>query len=228
MDGELIPLVAACAAFVGTHFLLSNPLRKPMVRGLGERGFLLVYSLIAFAALTWIALAFHRASPAPALWDGTAAVPWIAASILTIAAMALLLAALNRNPALPMAQLAGLSARKPWGVFKVTRHPMMMAFALWSVSHILASPTARTIVLALAILLLALVGANCRTPASWPRTAASGGCGCSAPASGPIFASWATSARCGSWRCWSGLGSPRCTCGWRACRRESGAGWARD
>lgn len=160
MDGELIPLVAACAAFVGTHFLLSNPLRKPMVRGLGERGFLLVYSLIAFAALTWIALAFHRASPAPALWDGTAAVPWIAASILTIAAMALLLAALNRNPALPMAQLAGLSARKPWGVFKVTRHPMMMAFALWSVSHILVAPTARTIVLALAILLLALVGAK--------------------------------------------------------------------
>lgn len=160
MDWELISLVAACAAFVGTHFLLSNPLRKSMVRTLGERGFLMVYSLVAFATLAWIALAFHRASPAPALWDGTAIVPWIAASILTIAAMALFLAALNGNPALPMARLAGLSARKPWGVFRVTRHPMMMAFALWSVSHILIAPTARTIVLALAILLLALVGAK--------------------------------------------------------------------
>lgn len=160
MNQGLLLLVGACGAFVGTHFLLSNPWRAPLVRALGERGFLLVYSLVAFATLGAVALAFDRASPGAALWDGTAAVAWIIASVLTIAALALILAALNGNPALPQARLAGLSARKPWGVFRMTRHPMMMGFALWSVSHILVAPTPRTTVLALAIMLLALVGAK--------------------------------------------------------------------
>ena len=45
MTGEgqgFIQLAAACAAFVGTHLLLSNRLRRPMVRALGEPAFLAV------------------------------------------------------------------------------------------------------------------------------------------------------------------------------------------
>jgi len=160
MEHELVSLAAACTAFVGTHFALSHPLRAPLVRLLGERGFLLVYSLVAFATLTWLAVAFHRAPPAPALWDGTHPLQWIAASVLTLVALGLFLGSLSRNPALPQMRLAGLSARKPWGAFTITRHPMMMAFALWAVSHILIAPTPRTILLALAILILALVGAR--------------------------------------------------------------------
>lgn len=33
----------AAAAFVGSHFALSHPLRGPLVARLGERGFLLLY-----------------------------------------------------------------------------------------------------------------------------------------------------------------------------------------
>ena len=36
-------------AFVGTHFLMSHPLRSPMVSALGERGFAGVYSLVVAA-----------------------------------------------------------------------------------------------------------------------------------------------------------------------------------
>jgi hypothetical protein len=38
-------VTAAAAAFVGTHFLLSHPLRGGIVGRIGERGFLLAYSL---------------------------------------------------------------------------------------------------------------------------------------------------------------------------------------
>lgn len=45
------------------------------------------------------------------------------------------------------------------GVYAVTRHPMMWAFALWAIGHVLASPGPRTLITAGAMGLLALVGA---------------------------------------------------------------------
>jgi len=163
MTGEgqgLVQLAAAGTAFVGTHLLLSNPLRRPMVRALGEPAFLAVYSVIALLSLGWLVVAFARMTAGPALWDGTALLPWLVASLLTVLAAVLFVASFNGNPALPGARmLAGLSARKPWGVFRVTRHPMMMAFALWAVAHVLISPTLRSLLLCAAIGGLALGGA---------------------------------------------------------------------
>ena len=42
-------LIATGVLFVGTHFALSHPLRDGLARGLGERGFLIVYSVVAIA-----------------------------------------------------------------------------------------------------------------------------------------------------------------------------------
>jgi len=158
MDQGLFQLALACGAFVGTHLALSNPLRAVLVRGLGERGFLAFYVLVSFATLGWTIFAFHRAAAGWPLWDGTAPLPWLAASILTYAAMVLVIASLGGNPALPQANLAGLSARRPWGVFRVTRHPMMIGIALWAAAHIIIAPTQRTILLSLSLILLALAG----------------------------------------------------------------------
>jgi len=41
------PVAAAAAAFVGTHFLLSHPLRKPIVDTVGSAAFLGIYSSVA-------------------------------------------------------------------------------------------------------------------------------------------------------------------------------------
>ena len=153
-------LAVACTTFVGTHVLLSNPLRRPLAKALGETSFLVVYSLVALASFGWMVVTFARTSAGPPLWNGAGLVPWTVASLLTLAAAALFVASLNGNPALPGARLlAGLSARRPWGVFRVTRHPMMMAFALWGLAHVLISPTARSFLLCGAIVGLALGGA---------------------------------------------------------------------
>jgi uncharacterized membrane protein len=160
MESPLVSLVAASIAFAGSHFALSHPLRAPLVRALGEKGFLAVYSLIAFAALGWMVWAFHAAPAGPMLWNGTADAPWIAASVLTIAALALFLGSLRGNPALPDQSFAGLADKQPAGAFRVTRHPMMWGFALWALAHMLAAPSPRTLVLSAAILVLALLGAH--------------------------------------------------------------------
>ena len=162
MDPALVNLIAASVAFVGTHFALSHPLRKPLVRALGEKGFLGVYSLVALATFGWTIWAFwtmpRRGTP---LWDGSSEAVWAIASLLSIVALALFLGSFRGNPALPDPRAAeGLAARQPASVFRVTRHPMMWGFALWALSHILVAPTGRTLVLAGTIAFLALVGAH--------------------------------------------------------------------
>ena len=156
----LVSLSAACIAFVGSHFAMSHPLRGIMVRALGERGFLGVYSLVSLAALGWIVLAFRAAPTGTPLWPGFGDIAWALASLLTLVAMVLLTGSLVGNPALPETAPEKAAQAEARGVFAVTRHPMMWAFALWAVAHIAAAPTERTLVTASAIAVLALVGAH--------------------------------------------------------------------
>lgn len=151
-------LIAACVAFVGTHFLLSHPLRASLVARIGERGFLGLYSLVAFATLGWMAAAY-RAAPATApLWpvgDGL----WAIVTVVMLVASVLLMGSLIGNPALPDPSGATKPVPAARGVFAVTRHPMMWAFALWGLCHIAVYPLAANIVLAGSIIVLALIGA---------------------------------------------------------------------
>lgn len=161
MDGQsLAPLAILVAAFVGSHFLLSHPLRKPMARTLGEAGFAIVYSLVALGLFVWMAVVFVETGRGPLLWDGYAAAPWIVSSLLMLLAVALFAGSLIGNPALPQANMAGVSARKPRGVLKITRHPMMWSFAVWALAHVIVSPSPRVLVLAGGMAFLALVGAH--------------------------------------------------------------------
>ena len=150
-------VVAAALAFVGTHFLLSHPLRAPLVRAIGEKGFLGLYSLIAAITFGWLALAYRAAPTDAPLWpvgDGL----WAIATVLMLLAAILFMGSLVRNPALPEAAKGTVPDAR--GVFAITRHPMMWSFALWGVVHILVFPDPSNVVLALAIIVLALVGAR--------------------------------------------------------------------
>ena len=155
MDGTMT-VAAAAASFVGTHFLLSHPLRAPLVKALGNGGFTIVYALVAFATLGWLASAYRGAAPTPPLWavgDGL----WALATVVMLVASILLMGSLIGNPALPGPPGAAPTAAR--GAFSVTRHPMMWSFALWGGSHILVFPIAANIVVSVAIITLALVGA---------------------------------------------------------------------
>lgn len=152
-------LVIACIAFVGTHFLLSHPLRAPLVARLGEGPFLGLYSLVAFATFAWIAYAFYMAPKGAALWDGLGDGPWVAATLLMLIASVLFVGSTAKNPAAPNPEGPHDLDRPATGVFGITRHPMMWAFALWGVAHIIVRPTDANIVLCIAIIVLALGGA---------------------------------------------------------------------
>ena len=158
MNQALWILVAANVAFVGTHFAMSHPLRAPLVKALGAGGFQLAYTVVSFATLAWVYFAFKAAPPADL--PGSGEIGWIIATVLTLPAMILLAGSLIGNPALPTPQAEAQARAAPGGVFLVTRHPMMWGIGLWALSHIVLWWSTRTLVLALAMGFLALVGAH--------------------------------------------------------------------
>jgi len=160
MDPQLVSLIAASAAFVGTHFIMSHPLRAPMVKVLGDAGFQGVYSVVSLATVVWMYFAFKAAPASTPLWSGYDDVSWMIGSLLALLAMVLIAGSYVGNPAMPMPGAEDAARKEPAGAFRVTRHPMMWGFALWAVSHMIAAPTGRTLVVCLAVAILALVGAH--------------------------------------------------------------------
>ncbi|WP_027443395.1 NnrU family protein [Erythrobacter cryptus] len=158
MDSAIANLIAANIAFVGSHLAMSHPLRGAMVKALGASGFQIGYSLVSLAALAWVYFAFIAAPGADLPGSGEAG--WVLATLLTWPAMVLLAGSLAGNPALPTPQAEAQARAEPRGVFRVTRHPMMWGIGLWAASHLVLFWSTRTMVTALAMGFLALVGAH--------------------------------------------------------------------
>ncbi|HKC02513.1 MAG TPA: NnrU family protein [Sphingomicrobium sp.] len=149
-------LFLSAIAFVGTHFLLSHPLRRPLVRRIGERAFQGLYSLISlvlFGAMIYFYRVIGREPER--LWDAGDA-GWIAGTVLMWFAAILFVGSFVKNPAL-------VGARGPTGgpkgVFRITRHPMMWSFAIWAGVHLMVIAAPKSLVFDGAIILLALAGA---------------------------------------------------------------------
>jgi uncharacterized membrane protein len=127
-------LTVATLAFLGTHFVSSTPLRAALAGAIGERGYLAVYSIAAFATLGWMIWAYGRA-PAQPLWPGLRLVP---AAVMPFAFILAACATMGRNPT-AIGQAGLMKADDPArGIIRVTRHPLMWGIMLWGAAHVLA------------------------------------------------------------------------------------------
>lgn len=123
--------------FAGSHMVLSSqPLRGQLIARLGEKGFVGLYSLIAFATfipLVWVYFGNRHAGGV--IWN-LAAAPGVRplAAALAVLAIALIVGGvLHPSPAL-------VGMKQSWGargLTRITRHPVFMGFALWALSHLL-------------------------------------------------------------------------------------------
>jgi uncharacterized membrane protein len=152
---QIAALAVAAGSFVGTHFLLSHPLRKLMVERMGEGPFRGAYTLVSFVTFgltIWIYYSIGRQQP---LWT-VGELGSVAATLLMWLGAILFAGSFVGNPALPGTR--GPKGRTPSGVMAITRHPMMWGFALWAVVHAMMIATPKALILDASILFLALVG----------------------------------------------------------------------
>ena len=156
MDG-IAWVTAASATFVATHFILSHPLRRPIVAAIGEGPFSGVYSLAALASFIWMIVAFRVAPAGAFLWPVGAGL-WATVTLVMLLASILLMGSFIRNPAFPTGGAPTVLPAEVRGVYAITRLPMLWAFALWGASHVAVFPVSKNIVVSSAIMVLALVG----------------------------------------------------------------------
>jgi uncharacterized membrane protein len=154
---EHASLAAATIAFVGSHLLLSHPLRLGLIRSLGEARFSLLYSAIAALTLIWMILAWRGADESYPLWIAPVWAFWAGAAVM-LAASILLVGSFVRNPAFPHPEAHKRPVRAATGVFTITRHPMNWAFILWALVHLSLWGSPRNLIVAGGILVLALAG----------------------------------------------------------------------
>jgi uncharacterized membrane protein len=146
--------------FGGTHVgLTTRPVRERLVRGLGEAGFIFLYSVVAiftFAALVHY-VALHRFDEPHVSFLVT--IPPIRGALLalSVAGFSLFVTAVLVYPRLPMATFRHrvMPAR---GVQQVTRHPFFSGIALWAATHALLAPSSVPFVFFVGVIVLAFVG----------------------------------------------------------------------
>ena len=134
----VLEFAVALAAFLAAHVIpAATNLRARATAAIGRRNYLLVYSLLSTGLLLWVIWSAQRA-PYVELWPPAA---WrLAVPVLTMPiALALLGAAAARPNALSISILRSSGPPRIAGALAITRHPILWAFLLWSLSHVIAN-----------------------------------------------------------------------------------------
>ncbi|HVO01604.1 MAG TPA: NnrU family protein [Candidatus Cybelea sp.] len=167
-------LVIAALLFVGSHFVLSSsPLRKYIVRALGERPFTGLFSILAAATIVWLVTAFRQAPRDQLLWTMPGA-DHLALTLMPVALLLLVGGLSAPNPTAVMMQ-APSQGWQPRGILTVTRHPVMWALGLWAILHILANGDLAALIFFGAFSVLALAGTraiDAKKRRTWPADSA--------------------------------------------------------
>ncbi len=180
MTNAFIVLVAAAATWVALHIgVAGTALRGAIVARIGQGAFRGLFVLASFAVLGWLIHAYNVAGPVAQLWI---APRWLVVVLMLLMLPALLLFVCSVTMPNPTSVRGGRALEVPEparGILRITRHPMLWAFAIWGVLHLVAIGTASMAVLAGAIVVTAFAGMPSldakyakREPQRWPAFAA--------------------------------------------------------
>jgi len=172
MTGTIYELLIAAVVFVGSHFGISSTgLRDELVRRLGERAYLGLYSAVALILLAWLIRAYATVGDPLILWIRP---PLLIVLPLVVMPLALLLFVggyTQRNPTAVMQSKPVAAGRPAPGVLAITRHPLMWAIGLWALVHLVISDNVASFIFFGAFAILALHGTrvlDAKKQRTWP------------------------------------------------------------
>jgi uncharacterized membrane protein len=159
---SVVSMVMLWILFAGTHIgLAARPVRSTLVARTGERGFSVLFSVVAAVSFTILVTfyAAHRFEGLPGFAVGALAPVRWGLMALMVAASALLAASLTAYPRSPYALLSGRGIREPRGLERITRHGFFAATAVFAVVHALLATRLVGTIFAGGFAVLAIVGA---------------------------------------------------------------------
>ena len=176
----MVYLLLAALAWVGVHVgIAGTSVRRAVAGRIGDGAFRGLFSVLSVASLAALIVSYQvaRRHGSVPLWVVPAWVGWV-----LVAAMAPAFVLLVASVATPNPTAVGGERqldREPRGVLRITRHPMLWAFATWATVHVVGNGDLASLLFFGAFGVTALVGMPSidrklagRDPAGWSRLAA--------------------------------------------------------
>ena len=153
-----VEFVMAYAVFFLSHSIPVRPPVRPWLQArLGGSGFTLVYSALSLAVLAWLIGAAGRA-PHVIQWNWA---PWqvlVPLAVMGPVCLILALSVARPNPfSFGGAQNDRFDPSRP-GIVRWSRHPLLLALALWAAAHVLPNGDLAHVILFGTFAAFALVG----------------------------------------------------------------------
>lgn len=155
-------LILASLGFIVIHAIPATPLRAATVSAIGEKAYSALFSILSLVLL-WAMIRFYSAAPAETpLWVLGAGARGVMALFIGFAFFLVITGSLGANPSsFAMGGAEKIGTEQPArGVFRITRHPVMMGIAIWALAHMLARPEPTAAVLFGSLALTAIGGAR--------------------------------------------------------------------
>jgi uncharacterized membrane protein len=134
----MLEFLAALLIFLAAHSIPARPaIRGRFVDLLGERTYLILYSLLSIALLAWLISAAVRA-PVILLWPTEIWSYHLALALMLPASWLLAGGLATPNPLSVSLSRRPFDPQRP-GIVGLVRHPVMWGFALWALVHTLAN-----------------------------------------------------------------------------------------
>lgn len=152
----------ALLAFLAAHVVpRATGLRDWGINRFGRKIYMFGYSLLSLGLLAWLVIAAINA-PHMGLWGTTQFSVAIAIGMMFFACL-LFAAGVGRANSLSISFKGGETDIKSPGVLAFVRHPIIMAFMLWSAAHVLVNGDVVGVILFGGMLAFSLVGTKIAT-----------------------------------------------------------------
>lgn len=153
----MLSMALAALFWIALHLVIAGPLRISLAERLGEKGFRGLFSLLSLGGLIWLIRAYRLADFVP-LWGHLPGARSLAIVLVLVAFVLLVFSIAPSNPTLVRADATFKGDLAATGIFRITRHPGLCAFALWAAAHLYANGDLASLLLFGAILVTALNG----------------------------------------------------------------------
>ena len=178
MTGTMELLLLSTVVFLALHIIPSSFIRASLTVSIGERAYMILYSLLSVLGLVWMIMAYAAAPEGKMLWNAGNAARYVGSALMMVAFVFLVSAYTSKNPTgIGMDRFIDDDSVSQ-GFLAITRHPLMWAIILWAFVHILNKATVNALIFFGGLGILAFGGTllldrkkAMTMPARWPNFA---------------------------------------------------------
>ncbi len=151
-------LISAITAFIISHAIPAvPPLRAYLIRAMGFRLYVTLYSMISLAVLVWLGLAYANA-PFVEVWEFRAWTRWLTVSLMIPSCYLLVVGLFSANPlSLSLIPAERFDPARP-GIVGLMRHPVIGSIGLWALAHMAPNGDLASLLMFSLLLLAGLTG----------------------------------------------------------------------